>query len=148
MIPILKMVAEIETAPLTFEYKGREIVVADSPGLYDKKSIQGYVEKGKDGAYDVFLDISVINIWIHETDVKRFLIAHEIGHIMLGHVDIKTDVWKAEREADCFALKLLAENGINGRPIAEGYYDMIVDEPVSGRPGRIAHMSFIEKCDN
>jgi Zn-dependent peptidase ImmA (M78 family) len=148
MIQILQMVTQIETAPLSFEYMGKEIVVVDSPGLYDKKKIQGYVEKGKDGAYDVYLDISVINMWIHETDVKRFLIAHEIGHIMLGHVDTKTDIWKAEGEADCFALKLLAENGINGRQIAEGYYDMIVDETVSGRPGRIAHMGFIEKCDN
>nr|WP_288830090.1 ImmA/IrrE family metallo-endopeptidase [uncultured Clostridium sp.] len=35
---------------------------------------------------------------------NRFTIAHEIGHIMLGH---KTDDSVAEREANCFARNLL-----------------------------------------
>ena len=45
---------------------------------------------------------------------NRFTIAHEIGHIMLGH---KTDDSVAEREANCFARNLLCPvpviNGFN-----------------------------------
>lgn len=45
---------------------------------------------------------------------NRFTIAHEIGHILLGH---KTDDSVAEREANCFARNLLCPvpviNGFN-----------------------------------
>ncbi len=43
----------------------------------------------------------------------HFTVAHELGHIMLGHLNFRNDFFKklpdcAEREADAFAVQLLA----------------------------------------
>ncbi len=147
MVPILQLVSQIETSPLVFNYRGNEVTVRNLSSLYEKERIQGYVEKAGSNSYKIMLDISVINTWPRENDVKRFIIAHELGHIMLGHADRKVDTWHAEAEADCYALKILAESGYSGKDFATTYYDLLVDRPASGRPGRIAHMDFIDSCD-
>lgn len=43
----------------------------------------------------------------------RFTVAHELGHIMLGHLSFRSEFFEklpdcAEREADSFAVQLLA----------------------------------------
>ena len=52
----------------------------------------------------------------------RFTIAHELGHIVLGHLNFRRDFWKklpdcAERETDSFALFLLANEMIHSHEV-------------------------------
>lgn len=58
-----------------------------------------------------------------KTNKQRFSLAHEIGHIVLGH---KTDSKDNEIEADYFAGYLLCPDCIG---IAKPLYNMVVDDP-------------------
>ena len=56
----------------------------------------------------------------------RFTVAHEMGHILLGHLSFRSDFREklpdsAEREADAFAVQLLANDLVRryGREEAE-----------------------------
>lgn len=52
----------------------------------------------------------------------RFTIAHELGHIVLGHLNFRRNFWEefpncAEREADSFALFMLANELIHSHEV-------------------------------
>ena len=95
------------------------------------------------GNKSISMDITVF--WDAPDDVLAFAIAHELGHIALGHVDDVTPEQsrKEEIDADDFAIKLCKALGYNKAGLFKfmhskkenyAYYNLLGMQPNSSHP--------------
>lgn len=86
---------------------GIHLVESIPPAIEDLVGLNatGYALRNSEGKYFIFVDTN-----LHETE-REFVKAHELGHILLGHLDeSKPKQHYTEQEANIFASVLVAFN--------------------------------------
>ncbi len=106
------------------------------------QSNESYVQANA-GNKTISMDITVF--WDAPDEILAFAIAHELGHIALGHVDDVTPAQsrKEEIDADDFAVRLCKALGYNKSGLFKfmhnkkeiyAYYNLIASQPNSTHP--------------
>lgn len=143
------LLAKILNEDQIFTINDKTILLQHDSTLYQREKIQGYSDFTRPGssAYVIVIDADMVRRdW--GDNVYRFILAHEIGHILNKHVDdMRGNTWGKERVADCFAVKALDKAGLPGVKTAISFYNEIVDHPASGKPGGTDHIAFVKSCD-
>lgn len=79
----------------------------DAVEIIDSYNLRGMVEKNDSFASNIGNRIVILyNSEISQLDLP-YILAHEIGHIVLGHLGDTNDIYEKERDCGCFANELL-----------------------------------------